>query len=195
MGQAQLAAPLSRQAYLDRESEQPDRHEYVAGEIFAMVGVRREHAIVGLTLASLLKRHLKGTRCDTFMADMKLFVEAADAYFYPDLMVCCDSRDRQPGLMAVQHPKLVVEVLSDSTAAYDRGPKFSAYRKLKSLHEYLIVDIDSRRLELYRRKTDHWLFYESDAEGLVYLESVELQLGVKEAFEDIDEDTGNPPTP
>lgn len=187
MGHAQEAAPLDRQAYLDWEAEQPDKHEYIAGEIFAMVGVRRAHALVALTLASHLRSHLKGSRCETFIADMKLFVAAADAYFYPDVMVTCDERDRRAEL-AIEHPKLVVEVLSDSTAAYDRGAKFAAYRKLADLQEYLIVDIDQRRLELYRREADHWLMFDSEAGGpALQLESVGLALSPDEAFEDLDD--------
>lgn len=187
MGHAQEAAPLARQAYLDWEAEQPDKHEYIAGEVFAMVGVRREHALVALTLASHLRAHLKGSRCHTYVADMKLFVAAADAYFYPDVMVTCDERDRRAEL-AIEHPRLIVEVLSDSTAAYDRGDKFAAYRKLADLQEYLIVDIDRRRLELYRREADHWLLFESEGEGAaLQLQSVDLALRPAEAFEDLED--------
>ena len=187
MGHAQEAAPLNRQAYLDWEAEQPDKHEYIAGEIFAMVGVRRAHALVALTLASHLRSHLKGSRCETFIADMKLFVAAADAYFYPDVMVTCDERDRRAEL-AIEHPKLVVEVLSDSTAAYDRGAKFAAYRKLADLQEYLIVDIDQRRLELYRREADHWLMFETEPDGpALQLESVDMPITAREAFEDLED--------
>ncbi|HRP66499.1 MAG TPA: Uma2 family endonuclease, partial [Thauera sp.] len=95
MGHAQEAASIARQAYLDWEAEQPDKHEYIAGEVFAMVGVRREHALVGGALYARLRSHLKGSRCHTYVADMKLFVAAADAYFYPDVMVTCDERDRR----------------------------------------------------------------------------------------------------
>jgi Uma2 family endonuclease len=187
MGQAQESAPLDRESYLRWEAGQTEKHEYLAGEVFAMVGVRREHAIVALTLASRLRAHLKGTRCQAFVSDMKLFVAAADAYFYPDVMVTCDERDRRADL-AIEHPCLVVEVLSDSTAAYDRGAKFVAYRKLESLTEYLVVDVDARRLELYRREADHWLLFDADrSSGALHLESVGLDLSAVEAFEDLDE--------
>ena len=187
MGHAQEAAPLNRQAYLEWEAAQPDKHEYIAGEVFAMVGVRRGHALAALTIASRLREHLKGSRCDTFVSDMKLFVADADAYFYPDVMVTCDERDRRAEL-AIEHPKLVVEVLSDSTAAYDRGAKFAAYRKLADLQEYLIVDIAQRRLELYRRAADHWLMFDSAGDGpALQLQSVDMALSPAEAFEDLDD--------
>ncbi len=187
MGHAQEVAALNRQAYLDWEAEQPDKHEYIAGEVFAMVGVRQEHAVVAPAIASRLRAHLKGSRCRSFVSDMKLFVADADAYFYPDVMVTCDERDRRAEL-AIEHPRLVVEVLSDSTAAYDRGAKFAAYRKLADLQEYLIVDIAQRRLELYRRAADHWLMFDSAGDGpALQLQSVDMPLTPAETFEDLDD--------
>lgn len=186
MGQALQHAPMARDNYLRWEAEQAEKHEYLRGEVFAMVGVRREHALVALTLGSRLRQHLKGSPCQTFVADMKLHVEAADAYFYPDVMVTCDARDRSAEF-AIEHPCLVVEVLSESTAAFDLGDKFAAYRKLENLREYLLVDIDTRRLELYRREEDHWLLLESAGDGpALWLESVGLDLTPAEAFEDLD---------
>lgn len=187
MGQALEVAPLNRESYMSWEAEQTEKHEYIAGEIFNMVGVRREHALVTLALGSKLRTHLKGTRCQTFVADMKLFVAAADAYFYPDAMVSCDERDLSADL-AIEHPCLVIEVLSDSTSAYDRGTKFAAYRKLPSLNEYLLIDIDARRLELYRRESDHWQFFETTPDGPpLPLRSVGLDLRATEVFEDLAE--------
>ncbi|PTD95496.1 Uma2 family endonuclease [Pseudothauera lacus] len=184
MGEAQPVAAIDREIYLRWEAEQAEKHEYLAGEVFAMVGVRREHAIVTLALGSGLREHLKGTPCQTFVADMKLLVEAADACFYPDVMVTCDERDRRAELV-IEHPVLVVEVLSASTAAFDRGAKFAAYRKLPGLQEYLLVDIDQRRLELYRRSADHWQLFDTDANGTLSLDSVAMSLGTAAAFEDL----------
>ncbi len=187
MGVAQPSAPLDRDAYLRWEAEQQEKHEYVAGEIFAMVGARREHVLAAGALHALLRTHLQGTRCQAFVSDMKLHVAAADAYFYPDVMVTCDERDRRAEY-AIGHPRLVVEVLSEGTAAYERGAKFAAYRKLESLEEYLLVDIDARRFELYRREADHWSLYETDASlPPLRLASVDLQLGVEVAFEDLED--------
>jgi Uma2 family endonuclease len=176
---------LDRESYVRWESEQAEKHEYLAGEIFAMLGARREHAVVTLAIGSRLRAHLRGSRCQPFVSDMNLFVAAADAYFYPDVMVSCDERDRRAEY-AIEHPVLVVEVLSDTTAAYDRGAKFAAYRKLEGLREYLLVDIDARRLELYRREADHWLLLETDAgRAPLRLQSVDLSLSIDEAFEDL----------
>ncbi|MBU1653891.1 MAG: Uma2 family endonuclease [Gammaproteobacteria bacterium] len=119
-------------AYLAWESGQPDKSEYIAGEVFAMVGVRREHTTVALSIGAALREHLRGAPCLPFIADMKLRIATADAFFYPDIMVSCDARDRPAGLLYAEHPKLIVEILSESTAAYDRGTKFAAYRAVDS---------------------------------------------------------------
>jgi Uma2 family endonuclease len=117
-------------AYLAWEETQEERHEYIAGEVFAMVGVRQSHNLATLNLATLLRRELKGSPCRVFVEAVKTRVEAADCFFYPDVVVTCDPRDRlTPDY--VSHPLLVAEVLSESTAAFDRGRKFAAYRKLE----------------------------------------------------------------
>jgi Uma2 family endonuclease len=186
MGEALPRTMMDRDQYLRWEAEQPEKHEYLAGEIFAMVGVRREHALVTLALGSLLRQRLKGSPCQVFAADMKLSVDAADAFFYPDVMVTCDPRDRSAET-AIAYPCLVIEVLSDSTAALDRSQKFAAYRRLESLREYLLVDIEARRLELYRREGAHWLLLETQADGApLRLESVGIALNPGDAFEDLD---------
>jgi len=119
------------------------------------------------------------------MADMKLRVEAADAGFYPDVMVSRDSRDHAADLY-LSHPVLVVEVLSDSTAAYDRGDKFADYRKLPSLQEYAIVDIDSRRVECFRRNAEnHWVLYDFEGDGECEFAGIGLSMPLAAVFEDV----------
>lgn len=185
MREACSDAKFDPDSYLRWEAEQSEKHEYLAGEVFAMVGARREHVVVTVALTTRLHNHLRDTRCQTFAADMKLHVAAADAYFYPDVMVSCDAQDRVADL-AVSHPLLVIEVLSDATAAYDRGAKFAAYRRLESLEEYLLVDIDARQLELYRRAADHWLLFETrEGAPSIRLESIALDLSAADTFADL----------
>ncbi len=187
MGLPQPKDRFDRTDYLAWEAEQPTKNEYVAGEVFAMVGARQEHVLVSLALAARFREHLHGTRCRTYTSDMKLEVEAADAVFYPDVMVSCDEADRSRAV-AIQAPSLVVEVLSDSTAAYDRGPKFAAYRKLTALQEYLLIDIDARRMELFRREPVGWVLHEPVGEGdaaVLRLDSIALDLTAADAFSDL----------
>lgn len=172
--------------FLAWEESQAEKHEFVAGEVFAMTGARQDHVIVSLNIASALKQRLRGTPCRAYIADMKLRVETADAFFYPDVMVSCHPEDRQ-AKQYLSHPTLIVEVLSDSTADYDRGGKFVAYRKLASLQEYLIVDIDNRRVECFRRTADHdWLLHDYIGEIDCQLHSLSLSLPLAEIFEDIE---------
>lgn len=151
---------LMLEAYLAWESEQPDRNFYYRGETFAMVGVRQAHAHVTLNVGAAFKSALRGTPCRTFVADVKLRIDAADAVFYPDVMASCDARDLQTPLY-LSHPKLIVEVLSDSTAAFDRGEKFAACRQIDALEEYALIDIDVRRTEVFRRNAEgRWELFE-----------------------------------
>jgi Uma2 family endonuclease len=186
-----MGLPLSQSRfdtddYLAWEAQQADRSEYFDGEVFAMVGVRRVHATVALNLGTALRQHLRGTPCLPFIADMKLRVETADAFFYPDVMVTCDSRDRQAELF-VEHPQLIVEILSDATAAYDRGLKFAAYRQIAELQEYVLIDVATRRIEIFRRQAgNEWLMHDYAGEPSCYFDTVKLTLTLDTVFEDVD---------
>ena len=153
MGQALAKPAFDRAACFEWETGRDDKHEYLAGELLATVGARQEHVVVAGALFARLREHLRGTRWRVYISGMKLEIDAADAVFYPDVMVSCDEDDRRASL-ALHAPCLVVEVLSESTAAGDRGPKFAAYRLIPALRDYLLVDIDARRLELYTRHSE-----------------------------------------
>jgi Uma2 family endonuclease len=186
MGLPLPEARFDRADFLAWEAGQSTKHEFLAGEVFAMVGARQEHVVVAGALFARLREHLRGTRCRAYTSDMKLEVQAADAVFYPDVMVSCDEADRQRAL-AIQSPCLVVEVLSDGTAAFDRGAKFAAYRQLASLREYLLVDIDRRQMELFRREPAGWVLHEVSGEPpALQLASVGLLLNGADAFGDLD---------
>lgn len=177
-------------AYLAWESEQREKHEYFGGEVFAMVGARQEHVLVALNLASALKQRLRGRPCRTYVSDMKLRVAAADAFFYPDVMVSCDARDHAAP-QALEHPTLIIEVLSAGTEGFDRGAKAAAYRTLSSLREYVLVDIDARRIESYRRtEQGGWLLHDCrPEEEACHLASLDVSLTFEEIYEDL------PPSP
>jgi len=180
------AYKMSANDYLAWEALQKEKHEFVLGETFAMGGARREHVIVSLNIAAALKQHLRGTPCHAYISDMKLQIEQIDAYYYPDVMVSCAQND-QKAEQALTQPSLIIEVLSDSTEAYDRGEKFAAYRQVLSLKEYVLIDIKSRRVECFRRTTDSdWLFHDYSKEAVCHLSSVEADIPLADIFEDID---------
>jgi Uma2 family endonuclease len=179
-------------AYLLWEEAQAERHEYVAGEVFAMVGVRQSHNVATLNLATALRQALKGGPCRVFVEAVKARVEAANCFFYPDVLVTCDPRDRlTPDY--VSHPLLVAEVLSESTAAFDRGGKFAAYRKLDSLQDYVLIDLAAQRIEVFRRDAEnHWVLHDYGPGEKVELASLALQLPLEQILEDTDTEEGAP---
>ena len=142
---------LRLEQFIDWENEQAERHELYHGEVFAMVGVRRVHGVVTGNIFSALRQHVKGTPCQAFSESLK--VKVKENIFYPDVFVTCDKADLQTEMIFTS-PTVIVEVLSPSTQAFDRGLKFAAYRQILSLKEYLLVDPDTRVVELYRRGSD-----------------------------------------
>ena len=191
MGLPMTETRFDADTYLAWEADQPDKSEYVAGEVFAMVGVRRAHATVALNVGAAMREHLRGSPCLAFISDMKLRVAVVDAFFYPDVMVTCDPRDRRADLF-VQHPQLIVEILSISTAAYDRGAKFASYRQIDELQEYVLIDIEARRVEVFRRRPgNEWLLHDYAGEPACHFESVKLTMGMDVVFEDVDAPLGD----
>jgi len=117
-----------------------------------MTGVRLNHNRIALNAFASLRQALRGLPCEVIMSDIKLQIDAADAFYYPDVIVTGDPRDLADGCaLAVQHPWLVVEVLSESTAAFDRGRKFEHYRLIESLTHYLLVETTRPQAELFCR--------------------------------------------
>ncbi|GGA47932.1 hypothetical protein CYANOKiyG1_67090 [Okeania sp. KiyG1] len=111
---------MTPQEYLDWEEKQPIKYEYMNGQVFAMTGGTIPHNEVSLNLAAALKNHLRGKGCKVLMADVKLGVSEKGPFYYPDVMVSCDQRDRR-ATKVIYHPCLVVEVLSPGTEAFNRG--------------------------------------------------------------------------
>lgn len=143
---------LTPHAYLEWEAQQPTKHEYVAGEIYAMVGVTQRHNVIAGNLYVALRQHLKGRPCQVFVGEVKLRVAKANAYYYPDLMAVCGEHMRQAGeSRVVDDPALVVEILSPGSENIDRREKLAAYRSLPTMEEYLIVSQDRQEAEVYRR--------------------------------------------
>lgn len=161
MGQAMLQSKMNAEDYLAWEALQAERHDFVAGEVYAMAGAEDRHVTSSGNVYMALRQHLSGTSCRTFMADMK--VQAADAFFYPDVLVTCSEADRASALVK-REPKLIVEVLSPSPAAYDRGEKFARYRRIATLEELAFIDLDTRRTDVHRKGSDGlWVLHPFDA--------------------------------
>lgn len=185
MGNALPLLKLSAEDYLVWETAQETRHEFVDGEVFARAGAEDHHVTVCLNLAMALRHHLAGTPCRTYMSDMKVHVAAANSFFYPDVVVTCSDADHASRLIK-REPVLLVEVLSDSTAAYDRGTKFSLYRQLDSLREYAVVDIEMRSVDLYRKGHDGlWVLHPFGPGNPVALNSLRLTVSSQDLFAEV----------
>ena len=180
------------EAYLAWEELQAEKHEYINGEVFAMVGVRQSHGTATLNFAFALRRELKGAPCRVFAEAIKTRVESRNAFFYPDVVVTCDPRDRLTPQF-ISHPSLIIEILSESTAAFDRGEKFAHYRQLESLREFGIVDLKAKRIEIFRRNAEnHWVLYEYRPGEEFELPSLNARISVDEIFDDTDEPSESP---
>ena len=186
VGYALKRQPMTAAEFLAWDATQTVKREFVRGEVFAMAGGEDRHATVALNIAMTLRQHLRGSPCRVYPSDVKLRVEAADCYFYPDVMVTCSATDLQDRLIK-REPCLVVEVLSPSTGAYDRGAKFADYRQLPSLQEYLLVDVAALRCDLFRKGADGlWVLHPSNGDEAVQLASVDLALTPEALWADLE---------
>jgi len=144
--------------YLALERKAATKSEYVNGEIYAMAGASREHNLIAGNLFAELRAQLRERPCETYMSDMRVRVRPIGLYTYPDVVVVCGRpkfEDAQVDVLV--NPTVIVEVLSPSTEAYDRGEKFAHYRYLESLQEYVLVAQDRMRVEHYARLGQQWL--------------------------------------
>jgi Uma2 family endonuclease len=153
MGLPAQRTKMTADDFLAWDATQLARHEFVDGEVYAMAGAEERHAQAAGNVYMTLRQALAGTPCRTFMADMKLRPQTRDDFFYPDVFVTCAESDRADPLVK-REPRLIVEVLSPSTAAYDRGEKFARYRAAASLQEMVFIDLDTRRVDVHRRGAD-----------------------------------------
>lgn len=151
-----IASPqpkLSIGDYLKLEEKSSTKHEYINGEAYAMAGATDTHVTIAGNMFALLRSHLRGSGCRVYISDMKAQIESRNCFYYPDVMVTCDERDRDTSTYK-RYPKLIVEVLSDSTEAFDRGDKFADYQTLESLEEYVLINTRHQRVECFRRGDD-----------------------------------------
>jgi Uma2 family endonuclease len=170
-------------AYLAAEETADVKHEYLRGEVFAMAGGTPAHARLAAAIIGELRNALADRRCEVFTSDLRVRIDGTDLSTYPDVTVVCS--DFQPATIdrnAATNPVLIVEVLSESTEAYDRGEKFAHYRRLPSLREYLLVSSGEPRLESYARNSaGEWVLREAgpgEALQLRSLEAVRLETDV-----------------
>jgi len=187
-----LAEPIHRLTeaeYLEIERKAGFKSEYFQGEMFAMAGGTRAHSLIAMNLGRELGNRLRGRSCVVYNSDLRVRVESAGFYTYPDLSVACSEQklvDNQEDTLL--NPVVIVEVLSDSTEAYDRGAKFELYRQISSLQEYLLVSQRRPRIEQFVRQVgSEWLLRE--AVGLdtkLVLPSLDITVALAEVFANVE---------
>jgi Uma2 family endonuclease len=180
---------ISPEDYLEDERLSPIKHEYIRGLIYAMAGASKAHGIVAGNLFSLLRTHLRGTDCTTYITDIKVRMEAVNVYYYPDVTVTCDPRD-SASLEEdfIRYPRLVIEVLSPTTAAFDRGDKFADYRTLETLEEYVLISQERMSVDCFRRNLEGlWVLYPYHKGDEVFLASIDYRCPIEALYEDVAE--------
>lgn len=173
--------------YLDFERRSDTRHEFVDGEVFAVAGGSEMHSRLAVRIAGKLDAQLAGKRCRVYNADMRLRVEATDHFSYPDVQVVCE-----PGLFegekrdVLLNPTVIIEVLSETTAGWDRGGKFWHYRHLESFKEHVLVSQDFWMIEHYTRQPDGgWLLETMEGQdATLRLPAIQCEIPLKEIYGD-----------
>ena len=152
---------MSFEDYFAWEATQEMRHEFIDGEVFAMAGGSTRHGRVGINLVAEIRSRMQGQTCQPFGNDVKLFVRAANRSFYPDAFIVCDDKTiDERGV--VEDATAIFEVLSPSTAAFDRGEKFAFYRLLPGLRHYVLLDPEALTVEAFEFVDGRWSLAEMD---------------------------------
>lgn len=175
---------ISPEDYLSQEKISVIRYEYIRGKVRAMTGKNQAHNTITVNVATLLKDHLWGTDCQVFCETMKVRIDPADVYYYPDVTVTCTDRPLNQNF--IQDPCLIIEVLSDKTQVVDRSNKLSDYQQIKTLEEYVLIHSDRPQIECFRQiEKGRWelcVYREGDD---VYFDSVSFLIEIAAIYEDV----------
>jgi Uma2 family endonuclease len=186
---SQRTTLLTPEEYLEIERRAERKSEYFRGEMFAMAGASRRHVVIVANLVREFGNRLDAGPCEIYSNDMRLRVSSTGLYTYPDVMVACgDPQFADDQIDTVLNPILIVEVLSESTEAFDRGKKFEQYRTLPSLREYLLVAQDAPRIEQYTRQPDdRWLLAVTHGrDASIRLASIDCALPLARIYHKVD---------
>jgi Uma2 family endonuclease len=177
---------LSPEEYLALERRAEFKSEYLDGVVYAMAGASTRHNLIVANIIITLGGQLKGRPCRVYPSDLKVRVPSSKRFFYPDVSVVCgDDEFADDAKDIILNPTLIVEVSSESTAAFDRGKKFLSCQQIGSLQEYLLVSQDEILVEGYARLgNDSWLYTKvTGLEGTLTLSSIECELALKEVYD------------
>ncbi len=176
--------------YLLLEESSTTKHEFFAGEIYAMAGGSPAHSALGLAVGGELREQLRGKPCRAYNSDLRIRVLETGLGTYPDVSVVCGELQYDPEQLrkpaTVVNPTVIVEVLSGSTEDYDRGAKFENYQRIPTLREYVLVSHREPLIEVFRRGEDgEWTRSEARTQARVRLTSLDCELDVDRVYEGI----------
>lgn len=180
---------VTPEEYLARERLSETKHEYFNGYVFAMSGVSRAHNVITVNTSAELRTQLKGTPCESYAMDMRVKVSTTGLYTYPDLVVVCGvPRFDDNHVDTLLNPQVLMEVLSPSTEAYDRGDKFAHYRRLESLQEFVLISQDRVRVEHFLRQGDQWVILTelTSFDDFLVLSSIDCRISLREIYDRIE---------
>ena len=173
---------LTPEEYFAWEEQQLEKHEYIGGQVYAMTGGSKNHSLIAVRLITAFANHLEGSGCETGNSDLRINIAETNDYTYPDISVTCDERDRST-TQYITYPCLIVEVLSKSTEAYDRGGKFRMYRNNPVLQDYLLVSSTSLEIDVYQKQeTGEWVILNYKKGDVIELKSIGLSFSVEQVY-------------
>ena len=173
---------LTPEEYFAWEGKQLEKHEYIDGQVYAMSGGSVNHSRIAVRFTTLCANHLEGGSCETGNSDLRVNIVETDIYTYPDVSVTCDERDKTT-TQYITYPCLIVEVLSESTEAYDRGGKFRMYRNNPILQDYLLVSSTSIEMDLYHKNdAGEWIILNYQAGDIIELKSINLSFPIEQVY-------------
>ena len=177
---------LTPEDYFAWEEKQLEKHEYIDGQVYAMSGGSVNHSRIAVRLTTLFSNHLENSSCETGNSDLRVNIAGTKNYTHPDVSVTCDDRDKTT-TQYITYPCLIVEVLSPSTEAYDRGGKFRMYRNNPVLQDYLLVSSTSIEMDLYHKKdTGEWLIINYKEDDTIELKSINLSFAIEQVYRNLD---------
>ncbi len=187
MTQSLAQSKYSPAQYLALEREAEQKSEYVNGHIFAMAGASRQHNQITFNLAGELRAQLRGRPCVAYVSDMRVKVSTTGLYTYPDVVALCGEAEFEDTFMdTLLNPMVIMEVLSRSTEAYDRGEKFAHYRRFPSLCDYVLITQNKVRIEHYVRQDKQWILSEfDDWNNTIQLASIDCSLSLEEVYDKV----------
>ena len=182
-----LDLKMTAAEYADWEREQPERHEYFAGQVFSQAGGTRRHSLIGTNVVRIVGNMLRGKECEAHGSDMRVHIKATGYQAYPDVSVVFPPIEGDSAEV-ISNPVLLVEVLSPATADFDRGGKFGHYRQIPSLSEYLVFWQDEARVEQHTKTAEGlWLLREVvGIEAIMQLASLGQPLALRDVYDKVD---------